>query len=297
MEHDSNTSPSAVGYVAGPVTKVPDWHGLVAWDLLFNSLTTGLYLVAAIGELAVPQVFATVARWAYPVALVFLIADLICLVLDLGDPLRFHHMLRVFKPSSPMSLGTWCLVVYSLPLTMAAALSLLSQGETMEWARQAMLVFGLLPALATAAYKGVLLSTNAQPGWKDARWLGGCLANSAVVLGCAEMLVLSIILGQERASAILRTALGLLLVLNMIPLGLLLANLRPALAQIFTPAQRWRGGVLILGGGVVIPVGLLLVGDNDSTMLIAVSLLLLGNLVMRFLIIKIPHASSSAGHR
>ncbi len=27
----------------------------------------------------------------------------------------------------------------------------------------------------SAAYKGVLLSTNARPGWKDARWLGGYL--------------------------------------------------------------------------------------------------------------------------
>ena len=44
------------------------------------------------------------------------------LVLDLGDPLRFHHMLRVFKPSSPMSLGTWSLTVYSLPLTLIVAM-------------------------------------------------------------------------------------------------------------------------------------------------------------------------------
>jgi Ni/Fe-hydrogenase subunit HybB-like protein len=296
MEHDSNTSPTAVGYMAGPVTKVPDWHGLVAWDLLFNGLTTGLYLVAVLSELALPEVFAATARWAYPVALLFMIADLICLVLDLGDPLRFHHMLRVFKPSSPMSLGTWCLVVYSLPLTVAAGWSLLSEGGTsLDWARKATLLLGFLPALATAAYKGVLLSTNAQPGWKDARWLGGYLANSALVLGCAGMLVLAVFLGQERAAAILRTALGLLLVLNMIPLGLLLADLRPVLAQIFTPVQRARASVLILGGGVVIPIGLLLAGDNDSTMLVAVSLILLVNLIIRFLIIKIPHASSSAG--
>ena len=67
------------------------------------------------------------ANTAYPIALVLLFADLVCLVLDLGDPLRFHHMLRVFKPSSPMSLGTWCLTIYSLPLTVAAALSLLRE--------------------------------------------------------------------------------------------------------------------------------------------------------------------------
>src|SRR5205807_2255967 len=157
-----------------------------------------------------------------------------CLVLDLGDPLRFHHMLRVFKPSSPMSLGTWCLTIYSLPLTVAAALSLVPEaGMTLEWVRRTAVVLGLLPALGSAAYKGVLLSTNAQPGWRDARWLGGYLSNSAMLLGCVEMLALSVLLGQESATATLRTALGLLLVLNMIPLSLSLANLRPVLARIF----------------------------------------------------------------
>src|SRR5260221_1717127 len=145
--------------------------------------------------------------------------------------MRFHYMLRVFKPSSPMSLGTWCLTIYSFPLTVAAALTLLPEaGMTLEWVRRAAVVLGLLPALGSAAYKGVLLSTNAQPGWRNARWLGGYLTNSALLLGCAELLALSVLMGQESASAILRTALGLLLVLNLIPLGLLVVNLRSALA-------------------------------------------------------------------
>src|SRR5258707_12035103 len=98
-------------------------------------------------------------------------------------------------------------------------------------------VVGLLPAFGSAAYKGVLLSTNAQPGWRDARWLGGYLTNSALVLGCAELLVLSILMGQERAVAVLRPALMLLLVLNVLPLGLVVANLRPALSRICTRSQ------------------------------------------------------------
>src|SRR5207302_3094017 len=131
-------------------------------------------------------------------------------VLDLGDPLRFHHMLRVFKPTSPMSLGTWCLTVYSFPLTVAVALSLLpAGGSALEWVRKAAVVLGLLPALGSAVYKGVLLSTSAQPGWRDARWLGGYLTSSALLLGCGEMLVLSIVTGQEHPAALLRPALEL----------------------------------------------------------------------------------------
>src|SRR5262245_13838232 len=105
MHADSMQPATHSGYASGPVTKPPNWHGLVAWDMLFNNLTTGLFLVAAVGELAAPSAFASVAKVAYPIALVFLFADLLLLVVDLGDPLRFHHMLRVFKPSSPMSLG------------------------------------------------------------------------------------------------------------------------------------------------------------------------------------------------
>jgi Ni/Fe-hydrogenase subunit HybB-like protein len=280
------------GYATGPLTKAPAWHGLVAWDLLFNNLTTGLFLVAATSELAAPAVFTPVAKLAYSVALVLLLADLLCLVLDLGDPLRFHHMLRVFKPSSPMSLGTWCLTIYSLPLTVAAALSLLSEGGmAIEWVRRLAVVLGLLPALGSAAYKGVLLSTNAQPGWREARWLGGYLTNSALLLGCAEMLALSVLMGQESAVVTLRTALGTLLVLNAIPLGLLAVNLRPVLARIYTREQLWRVGMITLGGGMLLPLGLVLVGGSPPLMLGAGMFLLLGSLVIRFLIIRIPHAS------
>src|ERR1700752_4432519 len=182
---------SESGYANMPVTKVPGWHGIIAWDALLNGMATGLFLAAAVSELAAPAVFTRVAKVAYPVALVLLLVDLGLLVLDLGDPLRFHHMLRVFKPSSPMSLGTWCLTIYSLPLTLAAALSLLpAGGPALEWARRLAVIAGLLPALGSAVYKGVLLSTSSQPGWKDARWLGGYLANSALLPRCAEVLVL-----------------------------------------------------------------------------------------------------------
>jgi len=289
MQPDSRTPSTVPGYAVGQVTKVPHWHGLVAWDLMFNSLSTGLFLVAALSELAAPEVFAAVVKLAYPVALVFLVADLVCLVLDLGDPLRFHHMLRVFKPSSPMSLGTWSLVVYSLPLTMAAALSLVPYGGTpLEWVRRATLVLGLLPALASAAYKGVLLSTNAQPGWKDARWLGGYLTSSALMLGSAEMLVLSVLMGQVRAVASIRTALGMLLVINTVPLVLLLVNLHPVLTRIHSREHLWSAGLLMLGGAIVIPLVLLSMGNNPLPTLSAVALILLANAAFRFQLIKIP---------
>jgi len=280
------------GYAHLPVTKVPGWYGMIAWDALLNGMATGLFLAAAVSELAAPAVFTPVAKVAYPVALVLLLVDLVLLVSDLGDPLRFHHMLRVFKPRSPMSVGTWCLVIFSLPLTAAAALSVLSEmGIDFEWARVLAVVVGLLPGFGSAAYKGVLLSTNAQPGWKDARWMGGYLTNSALLMGCAELLVLSALMGQIQATAILRTAFIVLLVLNVIPLGLLFANLQPTHARLYTRKQQWCVGILMIAAATLIPLGLMLLNDGLPFIFGAVIFLLSGSWVIRFVYVKIPHTS------
>jgi hypothetical protein len=221
-----------------------------------------------------------------------LLVDLVLLVFDLGDPLRFHHMLRVFKPGSPMSVGTWCLTIFSLPLTAAAALSLLAGfGIDFERARILAVIVGLLPGFGAAAYKGVLLSTNAQPGWKDARWLGGYLTNSALLIGCAELLVLSALMGKTQATAILRTAFIVLLALNVIPLGLLFANLQPTHARLYTREQQWRVGALIVAAGTLIPLGLTLLNGGLLFIFGSVIFLLLASWLIRFVYVKIPHTS------
>ena len=280
-----------IGYENTTVTKVPGWHGIIAWDALLNGMAMGLFLAAAVSELAAPAVFLGVAKVAYPVALVLLLVDLVLLVLDLGDPLRFHHMLRVFKPSSPMSLGTWCLTIFSLPLTAAAGLSVLARlGWDFERARLLAVILGLLPGFGAAAYKGVLLSTNAQPGWKDARWLGGYLTNSALLMGCGELLVLSALMRQTQAIAILRTAFIVLLVLNVIPLGLLFANLRTIHAQLYTRGQQWRAGALI-AAGMLIPLWLMLLNGGLLSISVAVIFLLAQSWLVRSVYVKIPHTS------
>ena len=83
---ESASQSTAAAYASRLVTKAPNWHGLVVLDVLFNNLSTGLFLVAALGELAAPAHFKALAGVAYPIALLLLAADLVCLVLDLGDP-------------------------------------------------------------------------------------------------------------------------------------------------------------------------------------------------------------------
>jgi hypothetical protein len=261
-------------------------------DALLNGMATGLFMAAAFCKFAAPAVFAAVAKAAYPVALVLLVLDLAFLVSDLGDPLRFHHMLRVFKPYSPMSVGTWCLTIFSLPLTVAALLSLLAiWWIDFEWARITAVILGLLPAFGSAAYKGVLLSTNAQPGWKDARWFGGYLTNSALLLGCAELLLISSLMGQTQAVAVLRIAFVVPLVLNLIPLGLLFANLLPAHARLYTSQQEWNVSALIFICGTLVPVCLTLISGGLGSIVISVILLLAASWAIRYLYVMIPHTS------
>ena len=285
------------GYVGRVVTKAPPWHALVVGDVLCNNLTTGLFLVVAIGELAAPATFATLAAWAYPIALALLLIDLGLLILDLGDPLRFHHMLRVFKPSSPMSLGTWCLTIYSLFLTtivavdLVVALGWLAGDAGLAWWARRLALLGALPvAFGSAAYKGVLFSTTAQPGWKDARWLGAYLTNSALLLGGGVLLVLAILLGQEKAVAVLRPVLVLVLLLNAMVMGLLVIDIRPELLRASPPRALGRLVALVLVGGVLVPLGLLAAGTS-GLMVVAVVFLVLGAVVVRAELVRLPHGN------
>jgi hypothetical protein len=298
LNGDPTVQATATGYSARPPTKPPNWHGLVTLDLLFNNLSTGLFLVTALGELVEPAGFRPLAAVAYPIALLFLLGDLACLVLDLGDPSRFHHMLRVWKPSSPMSLGTWCLSAYAVPLTTLALMALLPGGAVPEWVRQPILVVGVALAIAAAVYKGVLFSTTAQRGWGDARWLGGYLINSALVLGAAELLLLASVMGQPQAVVTLRLALRLLLLLNLLALTLLVSDLRGSLSGVHGPARLAVIGAVAVLGGILVPLGLLSHGA-PLALTAALWFILLGAVVVRHELVRLPHllGQASPGHR
>ena len=93
-------------------------------------------------------------------------AGTVALVHDLGRPERFLHMLRVFKPTSPLSVGSFILAPFS-GLSAAAAASLLS-GRLPRLGRLAGVgaaAFG--PPLAT--YTAALISNTAVPAWHEAR--------------------------------------------------------------------------------------------------------------------------------
>jgi hypothetical protein len=283
-------TPTPAGYADREPTQPPPWHGLVVLDVLLNALSTGLFLVAATSELASPAAFAPVGVWAYPLALAFLLADLTCLVLDLGNPARFHHMLRVFKPGSPMSLGTWCLTAYSVPLALLVAIDVFTRpGESSAagGVRTALLVVGLPFAFGSMAYKGVLFSTSAQPGWRDARWLGAYHSASALALGAAVLLVLATATGAEQAADAIRPAAAALVVVQAVPLVLLAVDLWPAFAHRFGSGER-LATALAAAAGVLVPVPVLLSGTTLTAAVVAATLMLIAGWAIRRAVVLLP---------
>ena len=147
-------------YYGRPVIKEPVWGAPdVAGYLFFGGLAGASSVLAAGAHLSGYRELARVAKLG---ALGAISLSAAALVHDLGRPARFAHMLRVFKPSSPMSVGSWLLAGYG-PVAGAAAVSEVT-GILPGAGTAATLGAGLLgPAIAT--YTAALICDTAVPAW------------------------------------------------------------------------------------------------------------------------------------
>lgn len=143
--------------------------------LFLGGVAAGSSLLSAGADLTGRPVLRRTGRLG---ALVGLTLSMIALVKDLGRPERFHHMLRVAKPTSPMSVGTWILTLYGpfVGLAGVAELRPLLPPRLRDGVAGRLLGFGARPAglvaavvaPAVASYTAVLLSDTATPTWHDA---------------------------------------------------------------------------------------------------------------------------------
>ncbi len=270
------------------VTKAPPWQGWVTADMSLNSLSTGVFAVAALCDLIAPAAYRPVVRIGYLAAFPLVLCDLVCLVLDLGDPARFLHMLRVFKPGSPMSVGVWSTSVFSLFAFLAWSLELFGLSQLIA-ARATVAAAGILAALVTAAYKGVLLSATAQPGWKDARWLGAEFSVSSGALGTAFLLAAAAIVEARPAMRGLRAALATLLVLDLAAAATVAYEIHGAIRARFTRAEIAGWYAARLGGGLLAPLILLAASSAAPASVAAAVLTILGAIGTRHHLVMIPH--------
>lgn len=89
------------------------------------------------------------------------------LIHDLGRKARFLAMLRVFRPTSPMSVGSWVLAL-ATPLSAGSALLTFAEGRMYRLGTAAGIGAGLL-GLPLSSYTAVLISNTAVPLWQQAR--------------------------------------------------------------------------------------------------------------------------------
>jgi formate-dependent nitrite reductase membrane component NrfD len=235
-----------VQHFAGP----PGWTWYILFYFFFAGLSGGSYVIASLFRLRGDTADEPTARLGYYVSFVALLPCPVMLILDLGEPLRFWHMLwnttpdaagLNFKAASPMSVGAWALLVFGAFATVSFVDALVRDGR-LGWSWLTRLldgafgwvfaVVGSLFGLFVAGYTGVLLSVSNQPVWSDTWALGGLFLASGMSGSAALLLFLSRyrsaadasagpLVVSERLYGILELALIVVFVLTLIPAGTL----------------------------------------------------------------------------
>ena len=157
------TDGQARSYYGQPIIKEPVWTWEIPWYFFTGGLAGASSGLAFGARLAGND---ELARRAILAALGGALVSPALLTSDLGRPERFINMLRVFKPTSPMSVGTWILSAFGLTTGLAAASELTGVG-----ARLGRVFEGLSAATGAplAAYTAVLISDTSVPVWHEAR--------------------------------------------------------------------------------------------------------------------------------
>jgi formate-dependent nitrite reductase membrane component NrfD len=172
-------------YYGRPVVKAAPWSADIPAYLFLGGLAAGSAVLGAGADLTGRPALRRVARLG---ALGGITLGLTALGHDLGKPSRFLNMLRVAKPTSPMSAGTWLLTLFGPPAGLAGAAELRHLlPRRLRWLarllgateRPAGLVAAAL-APGVASYTAALLADTATPSWHEAyRQLPFMFAGSA----------------------------------------------------------------------------------------------------------------------
>ncbi len=198
---------NAVGLPSAFFTSSPEWRWLIVLYFFVGGLAGGTFFVAALVDLFGRRQDRRLARLGYLVALPLTIVSALLLIFDLGRPDRFWHMLvesktwqPMFKAFSPISIGSWALLVFGA-FALAGFLGALHEAGRLRWRWTRHLrpprvlgtivaVLGGLLGLYVAGYTGVLLSVTNRPIWSNTEVLGLTFLISGVSTSIALLLLL-----------------------------------------------------------------------------------------------------------
>jgi formate-dependent nitrite reductase membrane component NrfD len=300
--------------------KSADWPLLIDLYFFLGGVAGGAFMIATIAAFLDARRYRDIMRVGYYLALLAVIPGPILLIVDLGLPSRFLHMLLVTGPRSaeigsgaitlgplhlkllsPMNAGAWALLVFGVCAFLAALLTYLEdRGRRISGAARAIIgIVGSIFGFFLAAYPGVLLGATARPLFVSAHWLGALFLVVGASTGAAGIALILSLLGRasgESVSPLMKiTAFALILQVACLVLFLISgwtvgsAGVRRAFGPLLTGSESllfWLGAVVI---GLVIPLGLQFSGrlrraTPGLAALVAV-LVLVGGFVVKYVII------------
>jgi formate-dependent nitrite reductase membrane component NrfD len=282
----------------------PDWGWLIVLYFFFGGLAGGCYFLAVLIDLFGRPDDRPLARLGYYIAFPCIVVSAILLTLDLGRPLRFWHMLiesntfrPMFKPWSPMSVGSWALLIFGL-FSLVSFIGALVEDNRLDWTAgrsirrpgvlsKAIAVLGGFFAFFVAGYTGVLLAITNRPIWSDTPLLGMLFIVSAASTSAALMVLLAHTYRLKLPAIIeLHRMFAWVGILEFIVLIAVMISLGPV-------ARAWLNawGLLLFLGvvliGMVIPAALYWrrdwLGDRNPTT--AAALVLFGGFILRLVIV------------
>jgi formate-dependent nitrite reductase membrane component NrfD len=254
-----------------------EWGFLIVNYLFLGGLSAGLFFVSALalylngrdnpGLHRIARCGALLAPW--PVAL-----GSSLLILDLGNWYRFYLLFLHFKWHSPMSIGSWLLLLFTAVaflymwswLTPAERSRLLASVRLRpSWntappvSRGWLAAIGLPLSLAVAIYTGVLLgAVQARPFW-NTNLVAQMFLFSAISTGCA-LLIVVLALGKTSPEP---GELRILYTLDVVLITLEFFVVLPYVIHGELSVQAVRDSLdLILGGPFTIAFWLLFVGTG-----------------------------------
>ncbi len=189
-------------------TAEPHWGWYITLYFFLGGLAGGSYFLSALIDMLSRPEDRPLARIGYYIAFPCVAVSGMLLTIDLGQPLRFWHMMiesntyrPMFKYWSPMSIGSWALLTFGF-FTFVAFLSALAEEG---WLQLPMLralrppsvlgrvvaVLGSMFGLYIAGYTGVLLAVTNRPIWSDTSLLGMLFIVSAGSTSAALMILVA----------------------------------------------------------------------------------------------------------
>lgn len=293
------------GYYGQPAIHGPHWNWLIIGYFFFGGVSGGAAALAAAADLFGDSRAVRLRDHAVLVSFAALLPCPVFLIVDLGRPGRFLNMMRAFRPSSPMSMGTWGLSVFSATETACAAMIVLrwllgGRFSPPRHVEKTLLAVNGAAGLFLAGYTGTLLAATAVPLWsRRPGLLGPLFLTSAISSGCAAT---ALSLHASNGGAHDGEALTVMDTAASLTKAALLAAWVISLGDVSGPVSEGSRGRIVREGcvlvGVVAPLAIEAATSNSSRWrragrIAAATLSLAGTLALRYAVVSGGRASAA----